>query len=480
MSSPTQLSILAQLILSNDSKVVETAASLLYSLVSANDMACCNLYSTGVFYFGCRHTGSHFQSISRLFSSTHLRQSFHTNSSSLFKELSLGEQSILGNILPEALLNALVNYSPEIFCSIFTGHVDSPEFIWSAVHRTFLVQSIDLHIGVFLSSLRQFSLASYEYVPIPKIHYPGLEKELYVHEYYLRNLCDEEKFPNWPISDPLQLLHATIERWREEMQKGVVDAAVTEARAILHLKERYTSLEVKSNYRNLARKYHPDKNPTGRDYFERIKIAYELLCSIELEVAETDLSNVLLLIRTQNIVYQRFPDKIGDQQYPAYELLMSVLHVPSLKEGQQGESSLTIELLELGTLLVYYTCAASEHNAAELVALNCVPHLHSVLEFFLHAVLQRSAAVKEFTLLCMLRAFAIVSQLESGVAALLEICPSFVVSLVQVLKMVPILPLAAEISLAIVSNCSLLPELQNAFLAAGIIWKLIPLILVKY
>lgn len=121
MSSPTQLSILAQLILSNDSKVVETAASLLYSLVSANDMACCNLYSTGVFYFGCRHTGSHFQSISRLFSSTHLRQSFHTNSSSLFKELSLGEQSILGNILPEALLNALVIIPLKFFVRYLRG-----------------------------------------------------------------------------------------------------------------------------------------------------------------------------------------------------------------------------------------------------------------------------------------------------------------------------------------------------------------------
>ena len=43
-----------QLLLSNDSVVVETAADLLHSLVQFNIAANTKLYLTGAFYFACR------------------------------------------------------------------------------------------------------------------------------------------------------------------------------------------------------------------------------------------------------------------------------------------------------------------------------------------------------------------------------------------------------------------------------------------
>ena len=43
----------------------------------------------------------------------------------------------------------------------------------------------------------------------PRITFPELEKEIYVHEYYLKNLCDEVTYPNWPIGDPLKLLRVS-------------------------------------------------------------------------------------------------------------------------------------------------------------------------------------------------------------------------------------------------------------------------------
>ena len=58
-----------------------------------------------------------------------------------------------------------------------------------------------------------------DYIPIRKVKFPDLDKELYCEEYYLKNLCDEVRFPNWTIRDSLTLLRETIERWKQELSK---------------------------------------------------------------------------------------------------------------------------------------------------------------------------------------------------------------------------------------------------------------------
>ena len=93
--------------------------------------------------------------------------------------------------------------------STFDCSIESPSFRDS--HSSSLTLNRPLSspsspcINIFIR-LRQFSLASYDFCPIPRIHYVGLNKEIYVHEYYLRNFCDEAKFPNWPVGEPLVFL----------------------------------------------------------------------------------------------------------------------------------------------------------------------------------------------------------------------------------------------------------------------------------
>ena len=72
--------------------------------------------------------------------------------------------------------------------------------------RTFMIQKIAYHLADFSPRLKSNVRALYQYCPIPMISYPRLENELFCDIYYLRNLCNDAKFANWPILNALKLL----------------------------------------------------------------------------------------------------------------------------------------------------------------------------------------------------------------------------------------------------------------------------------
>lgn len=45
-------------------------------------------------------------------------------------------RSVLGHILPEAMVCYLENYAPDKFAQIFLGEFDTPEAIWNAEMRS--------------------------------------------------------------------------------------------------------------------------------------------------------------------------------------------------------------------------------------------------------------------------------------------------------------------------------------------------------
>jgi DnaJ homolog subfamily C member 13 len=91
--------------------------------------------------------------------------------------------------------------------------------------------------------------------------YKRLEKEIFCHNFYLSNLCDESRFPNWPISEPVEVFRACLEQFKKQLSRNEEEEeeALQKAAKVLNLKSGDGSKELRKAYRTLARKYHPDK-----------------------------------------------------------------------------------------------------------------------------------------------------------------------------------------------------------------------------
>ncbi len=257
------LSIVAQSILCNDPDVVDQAADLLFRLTEYNEEATSKLYLTGVYFFMACYTGSNFLALAKLIHSTHLKQHFRSGYAAAAEndELSTRDRSVLGTLLPEGILNILVNYGIERFNETFVGYSDNPEVIWDLEMRKHLIEMIRQHLGDFPKRLWQNTTTQYEYCPMPGVAYKRLEKEIFCHNYYLKNLCDEVRFPNWPISEPIEVFRSCLEEFKKQLNRdeSEEEEAMKEATKILDLKPGDGSKDLRRAYRKLARKYHPDK-----------------------------------------------------------------------------------------------------------------------------------------------------------------------------------------------------------------------------
>lgn len=85
--------------------------------------------------------------------------------------------------------------------------MDSPELIWTHAMRTQRLQpQLAAHLGDLAQRLAQRNGCVYEYTPLPPLSYPELAREMWCHRYYLRNLCDETRFRDWPLVDQVPFL----------------------------------------------------------------------------------------------------------------------------------------------------------------------------------------------------------------------------------------------------------------------------------
>ncbi|KAI9580597.1 hypothetical protein GQX74_011267 [Glossina fuscipes] len=355
---------IVQVSLTHDPGLLERVATLLCQIMEDNpEMP--KIYLTGVFYFMLMYSGSNILPITKFLKMTHMKQGFRSEETS---QSGIMHRSILGHLLPEAMVCFLENYTAEKFAEIFLGDFDTPEVIWSSEMRRLLIEKIAAHIADFTPRLKGHTMARYPYLAIPVISYPQLENELFCHIYYLRHLCDTQKFPDWPITDPVQLLKHTLDAWRREVEKKpplmTVQQAYNDLGIDLNKYPKPDESMIRKSYYRLAQMYHPDKNPNGREIFEKVNQAYEFLCSRNVwSAGGPNPNNIVLVLRTQSILFERYADVLRPYKYAGYPQLIKTIRLETKDDDLFSKET---QLLTAASELCYRTVHCSALNTEEL------------------------------------------------------------------------------------------------------------------
>jgi DnaJ family protein C protein 13 len=481
LSENTNFPHVVQLLLAKSPEIVAEAASLLRTILEHNDERLKCLFLYGAFFFILSYPGSNFVELANLLLVSHQRQAFH-NADDAGTKTRLAEKSFLGSVLPESLLHILDHYGAEVFAKAFVSENDTPEVVWTHEMRTkYLLPQLHQHVGDFSMKLKQHGHALYDYNPMPPVEYPELDNDIWCYRYYLANLCNEDKFPNWEIKDHVEFLQALLTKWRNELLLTPVSLSYDDACKILELErfgwEAGTTVEestLKQAYRQLAKTYHPDKNPDGHEHFQKIHKAYDLLRSSENSNSGPRKWVVQLILKSQCILFRRYPEVLAPFKYAGYPLLLEAI---TISEGDHRFlSEERAPILETATKLCWLTCVCCTLNGEELYRSDGLSIL-SILLSRLSSILPKDAAM-EFTgskiMTYCIRTLAGLGAFEK-VRAVIHSTPILVQDVMKAIQFQNS-PSIVEASVHCISQMAGSADLQDLMLKLGVLWYLIPML----
>lgn len=479
LSDSTCLPHIVQLLVTFDPVIVERVSTLMLLVIEENPMIS-QLYRSGLFFFILMYSGSNLIPIGRLLHATHLAQAYRLDESSTPKL-----KSFLTYLLPEAMVCYLENHGPDKFAQIFLGEFDTPEAIWNGEMRRTMIEKIACHVADFTSRMKSNNRATYDYCPIAPINYEQLEDELFVDIYYLRNLCNTAKFPSWPIKDPVNLLKALLDAWKEETSRQPSTFSLEDALNVLRLDvEKYKNTEeideqaIKRSYRELALKYHPDKNPDGAHIFQEVHKAYEFLSSKQARdrAVGSNPKNLILIFKAQSILFSQCNDELHPYKYSGYPML-----IETIKNEIEDERlfSKPDPLLAYACETAYHTLRCSAKNAEELRREDGLEILQQSLTRCASVLSASSKPDDVCVQMCtnIVNCFTVAAEFEACQQKLSEL-HSVIKDLNRILsygKLITLLLAAADCAAAF-AKC---PPLHQILYDSGIIYSLI-LLLFKY
>lgn len=220
---------LVSLLDSPNRAVFKMCLSLIRALVRHNEPIIPTLEDTGLFFYLLRFSSNveEMTMAAKLMSKIHLRQAslaspeFIEENRKKKKSLTSPDpltkicmKSYLVRLLPVSMVAQLLRHSPEAFAKSMFDDANNPEVIWNEKMRNQMIEKIEEYMNQHMDSNGVFDCyidGSGERMSIQPIEYPKEVHSLQCYQYYLHNLLDEERFPEWPIYDEASFLMALME-----------------------------------------------------------------------------------------------------------------------------------------------------------------------------------------------------------------------------------------------------------------------------
>uniref|UniRef100_A0A915KD93 Uncharacterized protein n=1 Tax=Romanomermis culicivorax TaxID=13658 RepID=A0A915KD93_ROMCU len=281
--------------------------------------------------------------------------------------------------------------------------------------RRHLIEKLANHVADFSRLLPANCKAIYQFCPAAPVIYEELRGELFCDFYYLRHLCDEQRFPDWPIAKPVVFLKACLETWMKEVEKKPENFSVQDA------------------------------------------------CQT-LEISVEDLKFCLLCICSE----------LKQYKYAGYYQLIKTIEMETDDENLFQK---IVQLLDVCTELCNLTVECSPLNAEQLGREKGLQSLKRAFDRCLPRIGRKSAQNSFETLVScnILQTFRMSAQFDECLSQISQFSEDFYEELVYIMDFNHLTVLCTVVCKTVTSLCRN-QEAQYKLFKSGLLWRLLPLL----
>ena len=228
-------------------------------------------------------------------------------------KVALHNHDLLSGVFPAAVIFALEVVPETKFCSLFKQDTQSARLIWTESMRSHLDAVVHHHVDAYVSALHTQLTPRWDATPLPHIHYPELDAEIYCGKYYLRYLNDHSVMA---VRNPVSLISSLKNEWiREGKRKGLA-MTEAEARATLRVEAGATEDELHAAYWRAW-------TESTAEQRQALGLALDLLTGYRITATAPIAWRLFLIVRLQCQLYAAFYTRLTSFLYPSFEMLIA-------------------------------------------------------------------------------------------------------------------------------------------------------------